>query len=104
MAKPRITLLPSLSQTLTSSRYPARLAARESRWTMARQLATREYIEIAAMRYDTPVAAAFRRSLGITAKPKRRRRRRRHSASHKPTRKELDECRKQKHGVVWHEQ
>lgn len=71
---------------------------------MARQLATREYIEIAAMRYDTPVAAAFRRSLGITAKPKRRRRRRRHSASHKPTRKELDECRKQKHGVVWHEQ
>lgn len=65
--------------------------------------ATRSYIEQAARRYRTPVAAAFRRALGITDKPRKRRRRRRHSASHKPTHKELDECRKQKHGVVWHE-
>ena len=100
MARPRIA--PAfLPLAITSSRFPRGLAVRESRWTMARQLATREYIEIAAMRYDTPVAAAFRRSLGITAKPRKRRRRRRHSGSHKPTHQELEACRKQKHGVVW---
>ena len=100
MARPRGSLLPSFhwQYLLTVLRG---LAVRESRWTMARQLATREYIEIAALRYDTPVAAAFRRSLGITAKPKKRRRRRHHSGSHKPTHKELEACRKQKHGVVW---
>lgn len=101
MAKPRIA--PAfLPLALTSSRFPRGLAVRESRWTMARQLATREYIEIAALRYDTPVAAAFRRSLGITAKPRKRRRRRRHKAAHsEPTHAELEACRKQRHGVTW---
>ena len=66
--------------------------------------ATLDYIEQAARRYRTPVAAAFRRALGIADKPrKRRRRRRRGPAHHGPTRGELESCRKQKHGVVWHE-
>lgn len=64
------------------------------------QAASRQYIIEQAKRHDTVVAAAFRRALGVQleAKPSNRHRRRRRV---KATNKELEACRKQKHGVVW---
>lgn len=70
------------------------------------RLADRAYIEDAARRYDTAIAAAFRRALGVgmdKKPPRKKRRRRRHHSGSQPTHAELEECRKQKHGVVWHD-
>ena len=75
-----------------------------------RTLATHAYIIEAANRYNTPIAAAFRKALGIRAskpKPARRGREnkpRNQKRGYHPSKQELEQCRKQKHGVVWHEQ
>jgi hypothetical protein len=75
-----------------------------------RTLATRAYIVDAAKRYQTPIAAAFRKALNIGA-PKPKPARRRHDKQprgkkrgYQPSKRELEECRKQKHGVTYREQ
>lgn len=66
--------------------------------------ATLDYIADAARRHDTAVAAAFRRALGIGKRKRRSRRRRsgRGRRPDRPSRREMDECRRQTYGVTWH--
>lgn len=68
-----------------------------------KRLATREYIKQAALSHDTAMAAAFCKALGI--KPRKREQRTGHHRRRDGIRRrDLEQCRKQKHGVIWHEQ
>lgn len=67
-----------------------------------KRLATREYIKQAALSHDTAMAAAFCKALGI--KPRKRERPKQRRRKSGIRRRDLEQCRKQKHGVIWHEQ